>query len=123
VSDNRKSKNSSLRDQILQYVHKNISDPDLSLETIGQEFSLSPYYVSRFFSDQNNMNIKDFIAEQRIDLAKELLLSTNLTVSEIVTQIGYLSTSSFIRKFRLSEGCTPGDYRANTVSQYKPIRE
>ena len=45
--------------------------------------------------------------------AKRLLEGTQLTIQEIVSHIGYLDTSSFIRKFKRETGETPGEYRGN----------
>jgi len=111
INDNKQNKNTILRDQILEYINKNISDINLSLESIAERFNLSTYYVSRFFRDQNNINLKDYITELRISKAKELLATTDYSISDIVNKIGYISVSSFIRKFKSIEGITPGEYR------------
>lgn len=111
INEGKRSSNSKLRDDILAYIRENLSNEGLSLESIGEAFNLSPYYVSRFFREQNNINLKDYVARLRLELAKEMLVTTNKAVAEIVSEVGYISTSSFIRKFRLSEGMTPGEYR------------
>lgn len=111
VNASRRSSNSLLRDRMLAYVRENIANVNLGLENIGEAFDLSPYYVSRFFRDQNNVNLKDYIVEMRLSMAKELLTATEKPVAEIVEQIGYISASSFIRKFKAAEGMTPGEYR------------
>lgn len=111
VSENKQSSNTRLRDGLLQYLNKNFCDPELSLERIAEVFDLSPYYISRFFRDQNNMNLKDYVAELRISRAKELLTHSGRSVSEIVNDVGYQSASTFIRKFKVTTGMTPGQYR------------
>ena len=92
-------------------LRENIANVNLGLENIGEAFDLSPYYVSRFFRDQNNVNLKDYIVEMRLSMAKELLTATEKPVAEIVEQIGYISASRFFRKFKAAEGMTPGEYR------------
>lgn len=121
INDNKQSKNTLIRDQILAFIKNNLTDFNLSLESIGQEFNLSPYYVSRFFRDQNNINLKDYITELKIAKAKELLVTTNWSVSDIVNKIGYISVSSFIRKFKLIEGFTPGEYRIEFTEKQNPV--
>ena len=111
INEGKRNTNTRLRDQILTYIQEHIADVDLGLESIGESFGLSPYYVSRLFRDQNNMNLKDYISELRMERAKELLITSDRPVSDIVEAVGYISASSFIRKFKLAEGMTPGEYR------------
>lgn len=117
VNEDRKTSSSRLRQEMLTYMNENYKNPDLSLETLAEAFQLSPYYISRFFRDQNNMNFKDYIASLRIDQAREWLVETDKPVAEIVSDLGYLSTSSFIRKFKATTGMTPGNYRASYGNQ------
>lgn len=112
VNAARRNNSSLLRDRMIAYVRENIGNVNLSLESIGEAFDLSPYYVSRFFRDQNNVNLKDYIVTMRLSIARELLTDTNKPVAEIVKEIGYISASSFIRKFKAVEGMTPGEYRS-----------
>ncbi len=111
VNEKKKSSNTRLRDEINAYIHEQIANPGLGLDSIAEAFGLSPYYVSRFFRDQNNINLKDYMADLRMQKAKELLSSTMDNVTSIVETVGYISTSSFSRKFKAATGMTPGEYR------------
>lgn len=111
VNQDRQTSQSRLREDILNYINENYTNPNLSLETLAQVFQLSPYYISRFFRDQNNINLKDYIASLRMDRAREWLTQTDKPVAEIVSDLGYQSVSSFIRKFKATAGMTPGRYR------------
>ena len=44
--------------------------------------------------------------------ARKMLSGEDISINEVVKQVGYYNTSSFIRKFRKIEGITPGEYRA-----------
>lgn len=57
------------------------------------------------------MSITDYIASLRIERAKELLLSTDTTVSEIGAQVGYDDPRYFSRIFQKSTGESPRAYR------------
>ena len=107
----QKSRQDDLTERILSYVRENAFSPELSLERLGDEFGLSPYYISRFITEQTGYNLKSYITRLRMEEAKRLLVSTELTLQEIVNRIGYLDTSSFIRKFKRETGKTPGEYR------------
>lgn len=57
------------------------------------------------------MTFTDYLSSVRIDAAKELLKSTNLTVTEIAGKVGYEDLNYFIRTFKKTVGMSPGQYR------------
>jgi YesN/AraC family two-component response regulator len=100
-----------LIEAMIDYVKTHYNDYDFSIGKLAAEFSLSVSYISRYFKEQTDRNITDFVNHLRIDQAKQLLLDDSRSVKEIVTLIGYSDVSSFIRKFKLLVGMTPGEYR------------
>ena len=111
INEGHRNSDKLLCDRMLEYIQLHISDVNLGLEQIAEEFGYSTYYVSRFFREQNNENLKEYISTLRLERAKVLLKDTQLSVNEIVEKVGYISPSSFIRKFKVAEGMTPGEYR------------
>ena len=101
----------SISAQVRKYIEENFHDPNLSVNTLGDEFNLSPSYLSKIFKDENGISIPDYINKIRINNAKELLKNTNKTVRKIAEETGFLSSSVFIRVFKKIEGITPGAYR------------
>ena len=62
--------------------------------------------------------IIDYIANLRVDEAKNLLLNTNMSVNDIALNVGYLNSSSFIRRFKQITGLTPVQFiKANKKTQ------
>jgi AraC family transcriptional regulator of arabinose operon len=57
------------------------------------------------------VSIKTDILQGRIEFAKRLLTSTNLTVEEISRQCGYSSAFALMRHFKTETGQTPTEYR------------
>lgn len=104
-------KNIELKESITEYVTKNCYDNNLSLEVIASEFKLSPSYITRFFKEQTGYTLKQYIDRLRLDKSRDLLKNTDLTLSQIVKQIGYGDETNFIRKFKKCEGVTPIQYR------------
>lgn len=100
-----------VRSQIIPFIEQNIRNNQLSLMLIAAEFDFSTAHISRIFKEEMKMTVLEYINRQRIELAKQLLVSSDVAVEDIVTEIGYMNTSSFIRKFRRAEGVTPGEYR------------
>lgn len=101
----------SISAQVRKYIEENFHDPNLSVNTLGDKFNLSPSYLSKMFKDENEISIPDYITKIRIDNAKKLLKDTDKTIQKIAEETGFLSSSVFIRVFKKVEGITPGAYR------------
>lgn len=72
---------------------------------------LSHSYFSRLFVRELGENFLSYVNRQKIQLAKRMLRETNLSVSQITGEIGFLNTSHFIDVFKKMEGETPTMYR------------
>jgi AraC-like DNA-binding protein len=112
VNKSKFQKRNNFKKQIIHYITENYCNPDLGLDSIAEYFGLSPVYMSRFIREQTGFNFRDYVTDIRMKEAKKMLLGGNISINEIVKQVGYYNTSSFIRKFRKIEGITPGEYRA-----------
>lgn len=109
----RDGKDQTQSDQITDikdYINENYKDSNFSVQNMAEYFSMSSPTISSFFKNECNVTISDYITELRMNHAKELLLQEKYTLNEIVGMIGYLNTSSFIRKFKSIHGLTPGQY-------------
>ena len=82
-----------------------------SLEQVADSFSLSQSYLSRFYKQETGYTFTQYITLLRLDKAKRLLIETSLPLKDIVVQVGYIDTASFVRKFKACEGVTPGQWR------------
>lgn len=102
---------SSAMKEVRQYIAENFSNPDLSLNHLSTEFNLNPKYVSHLFKEEFGEKFVDYLANVRMEKAKELLTSTSASIQEIALQVGYTHSFSFIRVFKKAVGMTPGDYR------------
>ncbi|MCL2320110.1 MAG: AraC family transcriptional regulator [Treponema sp.] len=107
----RKEKDSSLKDKIITHVNEQFCNAQFSLLTAADHFGLGATYLSRFFKQETGYNFVDYVSMLRLDRVKELLVSTDKQIKEIVFDVGYRDTASFVRKFRAKEGITPGQYR------------
>ena len=58
----------------------------------------------------------DYVARERIERAKNLLLNPNLRVSEIAYEVGFQSLTHFNRVFRRIVGRTPTEFRGRNVT-------
>ena len=57
------------------------------------------------------MTFIQYVSALRLAKFKHLLLTSDKTIQSLVQEVGYVDVSAFIRKFRQTEGMTPGEYR------------
>lgn len=98
-------------DEILAFIHANYTDPDLCRDQICTHFNVTPYSLNTLFKENLDGNFRKYVIDLRMQLAKEKLLSTDISVSDIAVQTGFMSTSYFIRTFKSYFGVTPSKYR------------
>jgi len=84
----------------------------LTLDKIARACGLNRAKLTRGFRDMFNCSIAEAIAEQRLNQAKRMLLTTDLPVSSIGYENGYLNNASFARAFGRRFGLSPSDLRA-----------
>ena len=80
---------------------------------VAQKFGYHPYAINAIFKKNEGFSIHAYITSKRMELAKELLLSTDLSVSEISEKCGFSSASYFSECFMKNEHITPLNYRKN----------
>ena len=98
--------------QARKYIQTHFDHPQMSLESIAECVGCSPSYLSRTFKQKYGSSIVTYIAEIRISKAKALLETTDLSITDISAQVGYLSSNALIKSFKKMEGTTPAAYRS-----------
>lgn len=93
-----------------RFIHQNYTR-DISREDIASSVFLTPDYLSKIFKTQTGVHIKDYINDLRIKKAKELLLQSSLSISEISSRTGFESFSYFSTVFKKATGDTPFSFR------------
>ena len=97
--------------QVVHYMEEHFSDPEISMTALADSFDLSTTRFSLSFKEKMGMSPLDYLTLLRVEKAKELLASTNLTIRDISAQVGYYDSGSFIRRFKQITGETPLQYR------------
>jgi two-component system, response regulator YesN len=94
--------------KILQKVE---SGTTLNIRELALEFRLSPAYLQRLFKHQTGVSMGEWMNEQRLQRAANLLADSYMSVKEIAYTIGYGHASSFIRAFERRFAQAPLRYR------------
>ncbi len=87
---------------------------DVTLEELARHAYLSPSYLSHAFREWTGSSPKQYMLLCRIALARELLLSTDISVAAVASRCGFGDVSNFIRSFKKETGTTPGQYRRSS---------
>lgn len=98
--------------EVIKYIHNNICN-NLSTNNISKHFRVTPEYMSCLFKDVTNIRLKSFINQEKIDFAKFLLSSTNISLLEITLSLGYNDQSYFTKVFKKYTNTSPAQYRKN----------
>ena len=88
----------------------------LTLDQIGRACGLNRAKLTRGFREMFNCSIAEALAERRLLEARRLLLTTDLPVSSVGYESGYLNNASFSRAFGRHFGRSPSDFRAFGVA-------
>ncbi|MEC3884096.1 helix-turn-helix domain-containing protein [Halobacillus litoralis] len=101
---------SPLVERTQKYIFQNLTK-DLTLKGIAEALNVNPNYLSGVFTKEKGISITQFINQQRIKEAKELLCITHHSLMDISTLLGYNSQSYFTRVFKSIEGIGPKEFR------------
>jgi AraC-like DNA-binding protein/quercetin dioxygenase-like cupin family protein len=95
---------------VFRAVQARYAEP-LTLEELAGTVHLHPAYFSTLFKRVTGLPPLRYLARYRLDRVRELLLSTDLTVSEIAAMTGYCDPFYLSRVFHQAEGVAPTEYR------------
>jgi len=96
---------------IKDYIESNFNN-DIYLEKLADEYQVSLSYLSRVFKAHYGITFQQHLANTRINHAKNLLITTGMTINDISEASGFNSRNTFIRMFKKLEGVTPTEFRA-----------
>lgn len=83
----------------------------LDLQTLAELVNLSPSYLSRLLREEFGEPFSQIYAKLKIYWAEDLLANTDLSISEISDELGYMEPSYFIRSFKKIKDTTPLKWR------------
>ncbi len=100
-----------LSEKVNKYILANISCKDLSIPMICEYMNIPSRILSDEYKAQTGTTMSKYIQTSRVELAKKLLLETDLSINEITEQVGYEYALSFTRLFKKYEQVSPSEYR------------
>lgn len=104
-------------DRMLDIIHRNILDTRLSTQFIAREIGMSLCNFYRRLGAVTDQTPAGIIREYRLCLAEQLLVTTRLSIDEIIFKSGFANRSTFFRGFTARFGMTPKAYRERKIEQ------
>lgn len=96
--------------QIMAEVKKNFRN-DMNLKTLAYKYHMNTSYLGQIFQKEVGCPFSQYLNNVRNDVAKRLILTTNMRINDVAKEVGYSDTSYFYRKFKQSYGVSPAAMR------------
>jgi transcriptional regulator GlxA family with amidase domain len=96
-------------------------DDTLEVTELARACALSRSHFSRAFKCSTGLSPQDWIRQQRIARAKQLIQDTDLTLTQISLECGFCDQAHFSHIFTRSEGVSPFAWRCRTVRSLPPL--
>ena len=89
------------------------SKGNITLNECADQLNVTPTYIWKILKAERGKTFSEYQEEYKIEEAKKLLQS-NMSVSDVASELGYTNAQNFIRFFSKGTGLTPGKYRKLT---------
>ena len=100
----------------MEYIDRHCSE-DITVERLCRRFHLSRTLFYRKFCAIANRTPGEYLLDCRLRRARQLLLNTRHSITDIAMQCGFYDSSHFIRKFAAACGVTPGQFRTGATQK------
>lgn len=103
-------------ERVITTMHARLTEP-LTLEELACIANFSPYYFTRVFRNFTGLPPAEYLYALRIQAAKELLITSDLSVTDICFEVGYNSLGTFSTRFTKLVGVSPRQLRNLTSAE------
>ncbi|WP_281888405.1 AraC family transcriptional regulator [Paenibacillus sp. YYML68] len=101
---------------LIHYIQTHYQE-ELSLALLAKQYALSPSRISELIKQTTGQTFVQFVHDLRLRHASGLLVSTEMSVSEIAYEVGFGSYKTFSRLFREYKGALPSEFRKHKKAQ------
>lgn len=100
------------KEYLLSHLNQNIT-----IQHLSNKFFTNPHKIRSLFFEYEGMTIGQFYLQQRLEKAKELLKTTDLSIHMIAEMVGYQSPNNFSLAFKEKFKMTPSQYKVKNASR------
>jgi AraC-like DNA-binding protein len=106
----QKSENPTIVEKAEEYITMNFAE-NISIEEIARKLHVHPSHLMRLFKKEKGMTLSRYRNLKRIKEAKELLIHSNLSITEVGFMVGFNNPQYFTKVFKKEEAITPKEYK------------
>jgi signal transduction histidine kinase/DNA-binding response OmpR family regulator len=99
-------------DSVITIISDNLEQENLRPEFIADKLNMTTRSLYRRFKKYSTFSPSDFIKDYRFMYAAKLLITTNLTIQEVIYKVGISNKSYFYREFYKKYNMTPKEFRS-----------
>lgn len=111
LSSKENSINQALTSKINEYIRNNIKS-NITVSDIARYCGYNADYIGKYFKKSHGIGLKNYLAVQKIKFAKDLLLTTDMSIKQISRELGYNEENLFIKFFGYHEKISPAAFKA-----------
>lgn len=101
---------------IKRYLDSNYSE-NITLDSLADRAHVNKYYLVHAFTKYTGLSPINYLSKKRIQAGRELLISTDHSISQIAQCLGFSSQSYFSQVFRKETNMTPNEYRKTKATE------
>ncbi len=102
---------------VLNYISGHLTD-GIVVNELSKKAYMSRNLFFKWFKEQVGITPLEFINNERIKMAKQLLKDTRTSITTVSLQCGFTDVNYFVRLFKKTEGITPAVYRTCVMSNF-----
>ncbi len=106
--------------KMVSFVREHYLKP-IRAQSVAEQFHLTPNYFSEVFKKHTGIGFSAYVKSLRLKFAAKLLLTSDLTVSEIAGQSGFNSMTYFFNSFKSAYGMSPEQFRNRVRKEDAPL--
>jgi len=96
--------------RVVEWIRANLSS-ELTVAVIAHHFDMSPDYLTKLFKREQGKNLRSYLVDIKIEVAKLFLVRTNLPVNQVATAAYFHDDKNFMKLFKKKVNMTAGQYR------------
>lgn len=96
---------------VKKYIIENMKREELTVKEIAEHFFLHHVYLNRIFKKETGKSISQWLLDERMHMAAELLKTGKMNANSVAEQVGYYNYSNFYSIFKKCYGISPRQYQ------------
>ncbi len=105
-----------------RYIDSNYME-NITLDLLADLTHMNKFYLVHSFTRYTGLSPINYLTQRRIQVSMELLSSTDYSIAQIASNVGFSSQSYFSQVFRKALGMTPVQYRKKQIKDISPLKE